>query len=82
MFFLFYLKYDPKKYLSEGGSNAGNSDDSMRFGNFEFRSFAYDKENKNALFVGTATDFPQEVNGVYEIYYPDKSIAMKIVEKD
>lgn len=77
MFFLFFLKYDPKKYLSEGGTLDGN-----KFSNFEFRSLDYYKEDKNVLLVGTIGDFPEVSKTIKEVKYPDKSVAIKIVEKN
>lgn len=78
MFTLFYLGYDPNKYLSEGGTR---TDENNKFSNFEFRSFEYDNEH-NVFLVGSSTDFPESLEPLYTIYYPDKTIAIKIVEKD
>ena len=83
MFFLFYLKYDPKKYLSEGGTNSGKLEEKgNRFANFEFRKFDYSQENeKNILLIGSPSDFLQVYKTIYEVYYPDKTLAIKVVEK-
>lgn len=83
MFFLFYLKYDPHKYLSEGGTLTGKIEGKNQFANFEFRKFDYYEENdRNILLVGSSFDFPEVFKTVHEINYPDKSLAIKAVEKN
>ena len=83
IFFLFYLKYDPQKYLSEGGTSNGIIEGNNKFANFEFRKFSFDEEKeKNILLVGSAFDFQQVYKTVHEINYPDKTLAIKVVEKN
>ena len=83
MFFLFYLKYDPHKYLSEGGTLTRGIEEENRFANFEFRKFNYDDEKeKNILLIGSPFDFPEVFKTIHEINFPDKSLAIKIVEKN
>jgi len=83
MFFLFYLKYDPHKYLSEGGTLTGEIEGKNRFDNFEFKKFNYYEENEsNILLIGSPFDFPQVFKTIHEVNFPDKSLAIKIVEKN
>lgn len=84
MFFLFYLKYDPHKYLSEGGTKSGqHAEEGNKFANFEFRKFNYEEEKeKNILLIGSSFDFQEVYRTVHEVNFPDKSLAIKIVEKN
>jgi len=83
MFFLFYLQYDPNKYLSEGGTLTGKIEGKNRFANFEFRKFNYDEEKeKNILLIGSPFDFNEVFKIIHEARFPDKSLAIKIVEKN
>lgn len=83
MFFLFYLKYDPAKYLREGGTASGKIEGKNQFANFVFRKFDYNQEKeKNILLVGSTSDFQEVYRTIHESNYPDKSIAIKIVEKN
>lgn len=83
MFFLYYQKYDPRKYLKEGGTRiSGIEENGNKFANFEFRNFDYYKENDlPILFVGTSRDFPEEFKVIKRIYFPDGSESMRVVEK-
>lgn len=83
MFFLFYLKYDPARYLREGGTASGKIEGRNRFANFEFKKFNYNEEKeKNILLVGSTFDFQEVYKTIHEANYPDKSIAIKVVEKN
>ena len=83
MFFLFYLKYDPAKYLKEGGTASGKIEGRNQFANFEFRKFNYNQEKeKNILLIGSTFDFQEVYKTIHEANYPDKSIAIKVVEKN
>lgn len=83
MFFLFYLQYDPAKYLAEGGTQSSGElyEKGVMVGNFEFRPFNYYQEKNNTLFVGSASDFPEEFKVIHRINNPDGSEAMRVVEK-
>jgi len=82
MFFLFYLKYDPAKYLDEGGTKSGRFDSGVNsFSNFEFREFSYDKEPHNSLMVGSLSDFDKVYRIIFVVPYPDKTTAVQVVEK-
>lgn len=84
MFFLFYQKYDPGKYLSEGGTRiSGIERNSNKFLNYEFRSFNYyDEKDLPVLFVGTDHDFSEEFKVINRINFPDGTEAMRAVEKN
>jgi len=79
IFFLFYTKYSPQKYLAEGGTQVNGV---TKFAKFEFRTFDYNQEkNTPALFVGTEADFPKNIKDSHDIYFPDGTVAMRVAEK-
>lgn len=82
MFFLFFLQYDPKLYLSEGGTFSGGfAQNKNKFSNFEFRSFNYYQEKSpDVLFVGAPNDFPEEFNERKEVKYLDGTKAFRVVQ--
>jgi len=78
MFFLFYLKYDPEKYLSEGGTASGGFKEMRnKFDKFEFRTFDISKEKfgSDVLLIGTPEEIPSSDK---TIYYLDGSQAIKL----
>lgn len=82
MFFLFYLKYDPKKYLAEGGTASGGfAEWRNKFDKYEFRAFNTDNEKpiQKTLYIGK----PDEIQhgALKTIYYLNGEEAMKIAEK-
>jgi 4-amino-4-deoxy-L-arabinose transferase-like glycosyltransferase len=86
IFFLFYMQYDPKHYLQEGGTKSGGlSEQGNSFANFEFRPFSYlTEKNGKTLFIGSPADFPEVGEEIHKIYYPNKpvntDVAIRIVE--
>lgn len=83
MFFLFHLKYDPVKYLREGGTVSGGfNEQGNRFGRYEFRPIDWSKEekSKDILYIGKPLDFPGDKPVVKTIYYLDGEPAIKLVE--
>ncbi len=61
MFFLFYTKYDPNKYLALGGTKSGGfREDRNAFDGYEFRTIKWPSEQRNGsiLYVGTLLDMP------------------------
>lgn len=83
MFFLFYLKYPPEKYLSEGGSRSGGFAEIHRFGKYEFKPVDWSKEDKpsRTLYVGRPFDFPKDDKGhVKTFYFLNGEPAIKLVE--
>ncbi|OGH16055.1 MAG: hypothetical protein A3C30_00635 [Candidatus Levybacteria bacterium RIFCSPHIGHO2_02_FULL_40_18] len=81
MFALFYLKYDPSKYLSGGGTRTGGFKEEHRFDKFEFRTIDWNKKPPGNLYVGRPEDFPQDIKTLKKINYLDGKPAIIIVEK-
>ncbi len=83
IFFLFYSKYNPEKYLQEGGTRSGVQDAQNKFLNFEFRPFNYyeEKEN-NILLVGSNSEFSEIYKTIHRIDYPDGEVAIRVIHKD
>ena len=82
MFFLFYLKYDPKEYQKAGGTVSGGfAEPHKGFGKYTFRPIKWEEEEKTPeiLYVGRPEDFPSDVNVLKTIYYLDGKEAMKLV---
>lgn len=81
MFFLYYLQYDPQKYLAEGGTASGGfAEYRNKFDIYEFREIDWRKEitGGSTLFIGT----PQEISSgiVKTIYYLDGAEAIRIAK--
>lgn len=79
MFFLYFLKYDPVKYLAQGGTSSGGfAEVRNKFDIYEFRPIRWDTEVKDGatLFIGT----PGEISGsgLMTIRYLDGKEAIKI----
>lgn len=83
MFFLFYLKYPPKKYQEETVGASGGFKENHHFEKYEFRPINWDSEKKDgqALFVGIPGDFPNDTPLLYNTYYPNGNNAIEIVNK-
>ncbi len=80
MFFLFYLKYDPKKYLEEGGTASGGfAVHRNKFAKFEFRPIdtKSEKFDSKTLLIGTPGELPG--GALKTIYYLDGKEAIKFV---
>lgn len=80
MFFLFYTKYSPEKYLAEGGTSSGGfAEVRNRFGMYEFRDIDWAQEEKNGkyLYIASPKEIPPE-EGIEVISYLDGSPAMVI----
>jgi hypothetical protein len=61
MFFLFYLPYDPKTYIRNGGTYTEKIGEiEQAFGKYEFRRIDWHNEihNKKILYVGLADEMP------------------------
>lgn len=84
IFFLFYSKYDPAKYVAEGGTKSGiQEEDGNKFLNFEFRKINYYEEKEhNILLVGSSTDFTEIFKTVKRVDYPSGEVAIRVVHKD
>ena len=82
MFFLFYTKYDPKKYLAEGGTASGGfAEVKNHFDIYDFRPIQWDKEIKDGtiLYIGTPRDIPS--GSLEVIQYLDGRDAIYITDK-
>lgn len=83
IFFLFYLKYDPHKYLSEGGTLTGKIEGKNKFANFEFRKFNYyEEKGHNILLVGGSSDFLEIFKTIKRADYPNGEVAIRVVHKE
>lgn len=86
IFWLFYTKYPPEKYLKEGGTASGGFEERNQFDKYEFRFFDYYSElpNNKVVMVGVPAviknDFPPDAKVLKQINYLDDSEAIKIVE--
>ncbi len=81
MFFLFYLQYDPKKYLEEGGTASGGfAEVRNKFDIYEFRPIHWEQEIRDGsiLYISTPQEIPQSMN---TITYLDGTDAMHIADK-
>ncbi len=79
MFFLFYLKYDPAKYLAEGGTASGGfAEKRNRFDKYEFRPISWDREihDGTTLYIGLPGEIPKA--NFLTVRYLDGSEAMRI----
>lgn len=82
MFWLYYLKYDPEAYLSQGGTSSGGfAEIRNKFDKYEFRPVKWeeDKDEENILLIGLPEDFPGGTSTVKTIYYLNGEEAIKIV---
>ena len=82
MFFLYFLKYDPMRYLGEGGTSSGGfAEVRNKFGRFEFRPIDWWKEIKDGqtLYIGT----PKEISAanLLTINYLDGKEAIQIADR-
>ncbi len=82
MFFLYYLKYDPAKYLASGGTVSGGwGEQQNHFAKYYFKFFDFDKERDGkTLFIGTPKEFPTGVSVLKRINYLNGEPAVWIVE--
>lgn len=81
MFFLFFLAYDPVKYLSEGGTASGGFKEVRnKFDIYEFRPINWEKEvtDGTVLYIGTPLEIP---NPIKTIDYLDGTEAMRIADQ-
>jgi hypothetical protein len=73
MFFLFYTKYDPAKYLASGGTQTDR-----HFDKYEFRKidWAHEKFDGTTLYVGDPKDIPHA--NIKNITFLDGTPAIEI----
>jgi 4-amino-4-deoxy-L-arabinose transferase-like glycosyltransferase len=73
IFFLYYLRYDPEKYLSYGGTKSGKFDEERNaFDIYEFHTFvkADAPLDPRALYVGTPSEVIPGAERLVPIQYP------------
>lgn len=60
MVFLYYSKYDPFIYQSQGGTKSGGFAEWHAFGKYEFRPIDWetDSQTTDTLYIGNVSDFP------------------------
>lgn len=81
-FWLYYLKYDPAKYQSEGGTVSGGFlEDRNKFDKYFFKPIDYELQSKEqkTLFVGVPGEFPPNVNILKQINYLNGEPALYVV---
>lgn len=83
MFFLFYSKYDPKKYLALGGTKSGQFNEQYNhFDKYEFHKIDWKKDtlNGSVLYVGTPGEI---VHGTkVNISFLDGERALSITDRE
>lgn len=83
MFFLFYLKYNPRAYLTKGGTVSGGfAEERNAFGKYIFRPIKWDEEEKSKeiLYVGRPDDFSVGASVHKTINFLDGKPAIVIVK--
>lgn len=81
-FWLYYLKYDPKKYQEEGGTVSGGFlEERNKFDKYLFKPINYELQSKEAktLFVGVPEEFPSNVNILKQTNYLNGEPALYVV---
>jgi prepilin-type processing-associated H-X9-DG protein len=83
MFFLFFSKYDPNKYLKQGGTVSGNFDEEFNhFDKYEFRKINWQNEKRDGsvLYIGTPDEIAHGTKA--NIMYLDGSPAIRITDRE
>lgn len=71
IFFLYYLRYDPAKYLSYGGTKSGKFDEERNaFDKYEFHRYTNTAIRANTLYVGTPEETLPGLTRISEIKDP------------
>jgi len=82
MFFLFYTKYDPVKYLAHGGTNSGSfAEVKNKFDKYEFRKIDWPNEKRDGsiLYIGAPGDMPH--GNVANIKFLNGKPAIEIADQ-
>lgn len=82
-FWLYYLKYDPKKYLDQGGTVSGGFlEDRNKFDKFLFKPIHFDIQSQESktLFVGLPGEFPSNAKILKKINYLNGEPAIYVVD--
>ena len=81
-FWLYYLKYDPKKYQEEGGTVSGGFlEDRNKFDKYYFKPLHFSEQKKEGkiLFAGLPEEFPKNTIPLKKINYLNGEEAIYIV---
>ena len=82
MIFLFYTKYDPQLYRSEGGTISGGYAATHFFGKYEFRPIDWKKEKtENTMFVVNPNEVPTGSNVLFVAKYLDGSTGAVVLTR-
>lgn len=81
MFFLFFSAFDPKEYLTLGGTKSGGFRESNQFDKFEFRPINWSQELRDGtiLYIGSPSEMPH--GNLKNIFFLDGSPAMEIADR-
>ena len=82
-FWLYYLKYDPRQYLEEGGTVSGGFlEDRNKFDKYFFKPIEFQRQSleSKTLFVGVPKEFPGGVKPLKIINYLNGEPAIYIVD--
>lgn len=81
MFFLFFSKFDPKKYLALGGTKSGGFRERNQFDIYEFRSINWSEEKRDGtiLYIGSPSEMPH--GNVRNIRFLDGTPAIEIADR-
>jgi len=83
MFFLYYLKYNPQKYLSQGGTVSGGfAETGNQVDKYKFRPINWEKERrgKDVLLIGAPKEFPEGISTIRTIYDLSGEEVIKFVD--
>ncbi len=83
IFFLFYLGYDPYKYLAEGGTVSGGFlEEKNHFDKYFFQAIDFNelRKQKNLLIIGRVNEFPPDISSLMIISSPNGKEVIKIVQ--
>lgn len=81
MFFLFFLRYDPVRYLARGGTASGGfAEVRNKFDIYEFRPITWEKEKRDGtiLYIGTPLEIPHPI---HTIDFLDGTEAIRIGDR-
>lgn len=86
IFWLAYLKYDPSKYIQEGGTISGGfAEGRNHFDKYQFMHLDFDKQSLEpfkTLFVGTPNELPGGGRVIKTIYYLNGEKAIVFVSNE
>jgi len=86
IFFLYYSKYDPAKYLAQGGTVSGGwAEERNQYDTYQFRKFIVSEDFQmpavsDTLYAGLPDEFPSTVKPLRVIRYVNGEPAIWIVD--